>query len=90
MNSDGSVIDGLIIEGGSKESEFLKQYQNLPIRQHVKIDNHGTAVSGAKFDEQVVYAGSRFCFELEMVAKQEDDKQLFELAIKYSQRIRRD
>jgi CRISPR/Cas system CSM-associated protein Csm3 (group 7 of RAMP superfamily) len=67
LNSKGEVVDGLNIEAIDKDS-LLKEYKELPIRQHARISEKGVTVKGGKFDEQVVFAGTRFCFELEMVS----------------------
>lgn len=81
FNSDGLVMDGFCPT--TDGSNFLKEYKNLPIRQHTKINDRGTTVDGAKFDEQVVFAGSRFCFEIEMVAENDNkDKTNFEETLK--------
>lgn len=80
LNNYGLAMDGLCTTADC--SDFLKQYQNLPIRQHTKINHRGTTADRAKFDEQVVYAGSRFCFEMEMVAENDaEDKTNFEKAL---------
>lgn len=67
LNSEGKVIDGLKIDEIDKDP-LLKEYKELPIRQHARISEKGVTVKGGKFDEQVVFAGTRFCFELEMVS----------------------
>lgn len=67
LNSKGEVVDGLNIEAIDKDS-LLKEYKELPIRQHARISEKGVTEKGGKFDEQVVFAGTRFCFELEMVS----------------------
>lgn len=67
LNSKGEVVDGLNIEAIDKDP-LLKEYKELPIRQHARISEKGVTVKGGKFDEQVVFAGTRFCFELEMVS----------------------
>ena len=68
--------DGIAIEGIANYDEsvpyFLK-YLHLPIRQHVRIGKNGTAEDGGKFDNEVVYAGTRFCFEMETVATDKED-----------------
>ena len=46
---------------------FLDKYNDLPVREHTAIDHTGVAKDGHKFDEEVVYAGSRFKFELEFI-----------------------
>lgn len=70
LNSKGEVVDGLNIEAIDKD-HLLKEYKELPIRQHARISEKGVTVKGGKFDEQVVFAGTRFCFELEMVSVKE-------------------
>jgi len=67
LNSKGEVVDGMNLK--SKEDSLLKYYDELPIRQHVRINEKGVTDKSGKFDEQVCFAGTRFCFELEMVAK---------------------
>ena len=67
LNSRGEVVDGLNIDAIDKDP-LLKEYKELPIRQHARISEKGVTVKGGKFDEQVVFAGTRFCFELEMVS----------------------
>lgn len=69
LNSEGEVMDGLV--SNPFEDSLLQHYQTLPIRQHVCITDKGTAKKHGKFDEQVVYAGTRFCFEIEIVAEEE-------------------
>lgn len=66
INSKGKVIDGL--NQNAITDSLLKEYRALPIRQHVRINEKGGTDKGGKFDEQVVFAGSRFCFEIEMVS----------------------
>ena len=79
LTSKAKVIDGLN-PSEIKKDPLLIAYAELPIRQHVRICENGVTSKTGKFDEQVVYAGTRFCFELEMVAKDEDTTN-FEKAI---------
>lgn len=65
LNADGSVLDGII--DIDFNDPFLSHYKNLPVRQHVNISEYGTSTDSGKFDEQIVYKGSRFCFEVELV-----------------------
>lgn len=67
LNSKGTVIDGLDIDA-IESDELLKEYKELPIRQHVKINGKGVTNKAGKFDEQIVFAGTRFCFEIEMLS----------------------
>ncbi len=70
IDSDGSVIDGLIAD--DEKSKFLKSFKRLPIRQHARIGHKGATEKGGKFDEEVCFKGTRFCFEMEMLDKAED------------------
>lgn len=68
IGHEGKPVDGLaeIVW----DSDFYKPFQTLPIRQHVRISHRGAGASEekGKFDEQVVYKGTRFCFEMELVS----------------------
>ena len=68
---DGKAVDGLA--DVDEINEFYYKYTHLPIRQHVAINGRGTAKDGAKFDNEVVYAGTRFCFEMELVTDSHDE-----------------
>jgi CRISPR/Cas system CMR subunit Cmr4 (Cas7 group RAMP superfamily) len=61
-------------------SEFIKLFQNLPIREHAAITDKGTTKKGGKFDEEIVFKGSRFKFRVELLASKanDDDKKTFE------------
>ena len=69
INSNGAVVDGI---GYNENDDVLKAYKMLPIRQHVRINERGTTDKGGKFDNQVVLAGSRFCFEIEILSDKEE------------------
>lgn len=68
LGANSNVIDGLRVRDIIKEDSLLKEYASLPIRQHVRIGHNGVTEDHGKFDEQVVFAGTRFCFEVEIVA----------------------
>jgi CRISPR/Cas system CSM-associated protein Csm3 (group 7 of RAMP superfamily) len=72
VGKNGKAIDGL--QTIDFNDEFYANFQNLPIRQHVRISHKGAAEQGGKFDEQVVYKGTRFCFEMELVGNKDDEK----------------
>jgi CRISPR/Cas system CSM-associated protein Csm3 (group 7 of RAMP superfamily) len=71
LDSKGNVIDGLNTSWSG--DELLKHYYDLPIRQHVRINHKGVTDKNGKFDNEVVYAGTRFCFEIEMVASSDSE-----------------
>ncbi len=77
--SDGVLVgrDGQVIEGIKElepDNEFYKHFLNLPVRQHCRITHRGVADTDnhGKFDEQVVYKGTRFVFELELAGDDTD------------------
>ena len=76
IDSKGNVVDGLIDAKEISNDPVLSSYEELPVRQHVSITGRGTAGKTGKFDEQIVYAGTRFCFEMEIAAKSEETTQL--------------
>lgn len=51
------------------ETDFLSRFKSLPKRNHVCITSRGVAKEHGKFDREVVYRGSRFAFDIEMVAE---------------------
>lgn len=85
INAKGKVMDGMVEPKDIKDDEVLKYYDKLPIRQHVKINHRGTADTekSGKFDEQVVFSGTRFCFEMEMLGcKEKEEEDTFKELLK--------
>ncbi len=70
-DKDMQVIERLMRD----KNEFLKIFENLPIREHTKITSKGVADSenSGKFDEEVVYKGTRFKFRMELIADENDE-----------------
>lgn len=54
------------------DNYILNKYRNLPVRQHVSINDKGAAVKGGLFDNEVCYKGTRFIFEMELIGNEED------------------
>lgn len=54
---------------------ILSKYQNLPVRQHVKINDRGTSQKGGLFDNEICYKGTRFVFEIELIGTNADKTQ---------------
>jgi CRISPR/Cas system CSM-associated protein Csm3 (group 7 of RAMP superfamily) len=69
VDEDGKIVEGLINE----KSDYLKKFSKLPIRQHVKINEKGVSEKRGKFDEEVVYKGVRFCFEIELLSAEKNN-----------------
>ncbi len=72
LDCNGKVLDGILSQD-KLNTEFLQNFRQLPIRQHAKIGHRGATVKGGKFDEEIVYKGTRFCFEMEMLSADGDD-----------------
>lgn len=70
VGENGKVCEELLLE----KTPFLQIFDNLPIREHTAISSKGVAKDKNKFDEEVVYKGTRFKFSIELV---EDDKESF-------------
>ncbi len=72
VGKDGKAVEGLVPIDW--EDDFYARFQSLPIRQHVKISHTGGTdpETRGKFDEQVVYAGTRFKCEFELVGNRDD------------------
>ena len=82
--SSAQIVDeeGLVVEGLDlnrvKKSKFLSCFNSLPKRQHVRINGSGTSEKNGKFEEEVIYKGTRFCFEIEMLSSDFKNTNLFE------------
>lgn len=66
IGKDGKPIDGLQLIDWN--DAYYQHFKELPIRQHARINHKGVTADTGKFDEQVVFKGTRFCFEIEMVS----------------------
>lgn len=63
-NSKIKIAEGL--ELTKEQNDLLKQFDNLPSRQHVKITHKGVAKENGLFENEVVYKGTQFIFEIEV------------------------
>jgi len=71
LDENNRVYEELLLE----KTPFLQIFDNLPIREHTAITDKGVADEHSKFDEEVVYKGTRFKFSIEMI---DDDKKSFD------------
>ena len=71
IGKDGLAVDGMRQIDSS--DDFYGWYQELPVRNHVRINEHGVNDGNGKFDNEVVYMGTRFVFEIELLSDQEND-----------------
>ncbi len=70
VGANGKAIDGLQTV---EDDGYLHHFEVLPVRQHVRITEKGTVAQYGKFDEQVVYTGTRFVFEIELLSASDDE-----------------
>jgi len=72
VGENGLVHDGLASIDWDRS--FYRKYKTLPLRDHCRINENGTAYAKkhGKFDELVVYKGTRFVFEMEMMGNDKD------------------
>ena len=66
IGKDGNPIDGLQVI--DRNDDFYAHFMTLPVRQHVRINSKGSTDKGGKYDGQVTYKGTRFCFEMELLS----------------------
>lgn len=52
----------------------VQHFSTLPVRQHVRIDDKGVAAEGGLFENEVVYKGCRFVFEIELSGDGSDEE----------------
>ena len=72
IGADGIAVDGLQII--DFDDNFYRDFEWLPVRQHVRISHRGAAENHGKFDEEVVLKGTRFSFEIEAVSQNSENK----------------
>lgn len=76
IGKDGIPMDGL--QAIDFSNAFYCHFEQMPLRQHVCINEKGTASKQGKFDNQVVFKGTRFDFEIEFISTgTENEKKVF-------------
>jgi CRISPR/Cas system CSM-associated protein Csm3 (group 7 of RAMP superfamily) len=65
MLDDKHCAEGILDEEEVSKT-ILHKYTHLPKRQHVRINSAGVNAKTGLFDNDVVYKGSRFIFEMEL------------------------
>lgn len=73
LGLDGTVLDG-IVDLDTIDQDLVKRFSKLPKRNHVRISDKGVAENHGKFDEEVIYKGTRFAFDIELVTSSANDK----------------
>lgn len=64
MLDEQQVSEGLILD--ERWDSLKEQFDNLPVRQHVRMTDKGVAEKNGLFDNEVIFKGTRFVFELEL------------------------
>lgn len=75
VGREGKALDGL--QAIDWNDDFYAAFRDLSIRDHVRIDHRGVSADAGKFDEEVVYKGCRFVFEMTLVSDDAQDGQYF-------------
>lgn len=80
----GKVVEGLITNDKITKNTYLKAMQAyaLPLRDHCRINEKGSAADKGKFDNCVLPKGIRFMCELELTENDEDLSQDWEKLLK--------
>jgi CRISPR/Cas system CSM-associated protein Csm3 (group 7 of RAMP superfamily) len=81
MLSENKCSEGILQEEDI-DQKTLTRFTNLPSRQHVRINEKGTAEKNGLFDNEIVYRGTRFIFEIELRGDKNDSDKWNEL-VKY-------
>jgi CRISPR/Cas system CSM-associated protein Csm3 (group 7 of RAMP superfamily) len=66
---NGKISEGII---DSFSVELKERFDHLPKRQHVRITEKGVAEKHGLFDNEVVYKGTQFVFEIEVRGNEDD------------------
>jgi len=72
---NGKVAEGLLEKDADYYYANLDYFTNLPSRQHVRITHKGVAKENGLFENEVVYKGCRFLFEIELVGDGSEQEQ---------------
>ena len=75
LDENQKVNESLLLD--SKKSDFLQKFIVLPIREHNAMNDKGVTKDTGKFDEEVIYKGTRFKFSIEMINETQEDKNNF-------------
>lgn len=77
LDDEMQVNERLIPLDRLANHHFLKHFLHLPQRQHNRISHNGTCEDGGKFDEDIIFKGTRFKFSISLQCKDESDKEDF-------------
>ena len=69
--NNNKISEGIISD---LDEALLSRFSDLPTRQHVRISDKGTAVKNGLYDNEVVFKGTRFMFEIELRGNHSDEQ----------------
>lgn len=71
IGKEGKAMDGIC---NIQNENFCSHYREKNVRQHVRITDKGVADTKGygKFDNEVVYKGTRFVFEMELLSEDQE------------------
>jgi len=72
---NGKIAEGLLEGDDYDYASHLDIFSNLPARQHVRITHRGVAQDNGLFENEVVYQGCRFLFEIELMGNENSKTQ---------------
>lgn len=67
VDENGKVYEELLL----KKSPFLEHFETVPQREHTAITEKGVAKESSKFDEEILYKGTRLKFSIELIEESE-------------------
>lgn len=72
LNEDKRVTETLLLE----KSDFLENFEALPVRDHNSMSDKGVTNNQGKFDEEIIFKGSRFKFSIELISNEKKTDEL--------------
>jgi len=75
VGENKKVNEKLLLE----KSNFLSIFEYLPIREHTAINEKGVAKEHSKFDEEVLFKGTRFKFSIEAITTKEEFEEILNI-----------
>ena len=87
IDDKNTVCQELLLD--KDRTEIIKLFDNLPIREHTAITHKGVAKDNSKFDEEIVYKGTKFKFSIEMIEDEKAFKSILKLLQSQSFRLGR-
>jgi CRISPR/Cas system CSM-associated protein Csm3 (group 7 of RAMP superfamily) len=89
--SDALLYDGKqvlqTLESDVFSKDYYKHFKELPVRPHARHDHKGTAADKGLFDNEIVYKGARFKFEILFECCQSSRNEIWKLFLEQAQSL---